>query len=121
MLVKLSSFDGWEINERVGYSKPCRWGRAEEHMPGWPHRSFLRGAPKPLVLSKQTRGEEPFELYEKIAVHAQPSFLLESAKGQTAGKCYSFLGSGPVSVVSIPARVPGSPTNNPFQPLRQAV
>jgi aminodeoxychorismate synthase component I len=84
-------------------------------------RSFLRGAPKPLVLSKHTKGEQPFELYEKIAVHGQPSFLLESAKGQPAERCHSFLGSGPVSVVTLPARLPGSQNRDPFEPLRLAV
>jgi aminodeoxychorismate synthase component I len=84
-------------------------------------RSFLRGAPKPLVLSKQTQGEQPFEFYEKIAVHNQPSFLLESAKSETADTCHSFLGSGPVSVVSVPPGLPGSHNADPFEPLRQAI
>jgi para-aminobenzoate synthetase component I len=84
-------------------------------------RSFLRGAPKPLVLSKHTQGGQPFELYEKIASPSQPSFLLESAKGQTAGGCYSFLGSGPVSIVAIPARASGSSNKDPFQSVRQAI
>jgi len=83
--------------------------------------SFLHGAPKPLVLTRQTQGEQPFELYEKIASHGQPSFLLESAKGLAGGPCYSFLGSGPAAVVSVPARSERFASEDPFEPLRQAV
>ena len=83
--------------------------------------SFLHGAPKPLVLTRQTQGEQPFELYEKIASHGQPSFLLESAKGLAGGPCYSFLGSGPAAVVSVLARSERFASEDPFEPLRQAV
>jgi para-aminobenzoate synthetase component 1 len=83
--------------------------------------SFLRGAPRPLVLSIHSQGEHPFELYEKIASPSQPSFLLESGKGQTADPGYSFLGSGPVSVVSIPAQPVGPSAEDPFKSLRQAI
>jgi aminodeoxychorismate synthase component I len=83
--------------------------------------SFLRGAPQPLVLSRATRGERPLDLYEKIASPSQPSFLLESAKGQTTDASYSFLGSGPVSTVSVPARSVGPPGEDPFEPLRRAI
>ena len=83
--------------------------------------SFLRGAPKPLALSIESRGEQPFELYKKIATHSQPSFLLESAKGRSDDACYSFLGSAPVSVVPAPPRRPAALGGDPFEPLRQAV
>jgi hypothetical protein len=58
--------------------------------------SFLRGAPQPLVLSIDSQGQHPLELYEKIAASSRPSFLLESGKGHTSAPGYSFLGSGPV-------------------------
>src|SRR5262245_48237748 len=83
--------------------------------------SFLRGAPRPLVLSIQSLGEQPCDLYEKIASPTQPSFLLESGKGQPADTGYSFLGSGPVSVVSVPAQSEGRPGEDPFAPIRQAI
>ena len=83
--------------------------------------SFLRGAPKPLVLSLDSRGEHPFELYEKIASSSQPSFLLESGKGQTSEPGYSFFGSGPVSIVSVPGQTAGPSDEDPFKPLRQGI
>lgn len=83
--------------------------------------SFLRGAPKPLALSIESRGEQPFDLYQKIAAHSQPSFLLESAKGRLEDACYSFLGSAPVSVVVAPARQETGPDDDPFEPLRRAI
>jgi len=83
--------------------------------------SFLRGAPRPLVLSVQTQGEQPLDLYEKIASPSQPSFLLESGKGQPVDIGYSFLGSGPVSVVSVPAQSAGQPGADPFAPIRQVI
>ena len=83
--------------------------------------SFLRGAPKPLALSIPSRGEQPFDLYEKIAAHSQPSFLLESAKGRSDDACYSFLGSTPVSIVPAPPRQTAGPDGDPFQSLKQAV
>ena len=78
--------------------------------------SFLRGAPCPLVLSIDSHGEHPFDLYERIASHSQPSFLLESGKGDSAAATYSFLGSGPVSLVSLPQAC-----EDPFEPLRAAI
>ena len=83
--------------------------------------SFLRGAPQPLVLSIASQGKHPLGLYEKIASHSQPSFLLESGKGQTTETNYSFLGSGPVAIVSVPARSIGGPLEDPFEPIRQAI
>src|SRR5262245_33592540 len=83
--------------------------------------SFLRGAPQPLVLSIYSQGKHPFELYEKIASSSQPSFLLESGKGQTTDPGYSFFGSGPVSIVSLPGRTMGPSDEDPFRPLRQAI
>ena len=121
MLVKLSSFEGWENTESVEYSGRCRSSRVDHHMTRFSQPSFLHGAPKPLVLTRQTQGEQPFELYEKIASHGQPSFLLESAKGLAGGPCYSFLGSGPAAVVSVPARSERFASEDPFEPLRQAV
>jgi para-aminobenzoate synthetase component 1 len=83
--------------------------------------SFLHGAPQPLVLSMPGTGEHPFALYEKIASHSQPSFLLESGKGQTTEPCYSFLGSGPVSILSVPAWAEHTPLEDPFEPLRPVI
>lgn len=83
--------------------------------------SFLRGAPRPLVLSVQSQGEQPLDLYEKIASPSQPSFLLESGKGHPVDTGYSFLGSAPVSVVSVPTRPVGKPDEDPFAPIRQAI
>jgi aminodeoxychorismate synthase component I len=83
--------------------------------------SFLRGAPRPLVLSIPSRGKRPLDLYERIASPSQPSFLLESGKGQTTDTAYSFMGSGPVSTVSLPARLNGTPAEDPFESLRQGI
>src|SRR6478609_8646885 len=83
--------------------------------------SFLRGAPRPLVLSTDSQGQHPLELYEKIAAVSQPSFLLESGKGRTTAPGYSFLGSGPVSIISVPGRLIGPSGEDPFQPLRQSI
>lgn len=83
--------------------------------------SFLCGAPQPMVLSIHSQGEHPFELYEKIASPSQPSFLLESGKGRTTDPGYSFLGSGPVSIVSVPGLSRGPSEADPFEPLRQAI
>jgi aminodeoxychorismate synthase component I len=83
--------------------------------------SFLRGAPKPLTLSIENRDEQPFDLYQKIVSHSQPSFLLESAKGRSDDACYSFLGSAPISVVPTPPPGAAGPGGDPFEPLRQAV
>jgi len=83
--------------------------------------SFLRGAPRPLVLSIDSQGQHPLELYEKIAASSRPSFLLESGKGHTSAPGYSFLGSGPVALVSVPRPPIGASGEDPFQPLRQAI
>ena len=83
--------------------------------------SFLHGAPQPLVLSIPGRGEHPLDLYEKIASSSQPSFLLESGKGPATETCYSFLGSGPVAIVSVPAWSISTPHEDPFEPLRLAI
>jgi para-aminobenzoate synthetase component 1 len=81
--------------------------------------SFLHGESQPLVLSIDSQGEHPLELYEKVASPSQPSFLLENGKGQTTGRGYSFFGSGPTALVSLPKQGP-SP-EDPFEPLRQAI
>ena len=83
--------------------------------------SFLRGAPQPLVLSIDSQGQHPLELYQKIAAPSRPSFLLESGKGHTSAPGYSFLGSGPVALVSVPRPPIGASGEDPFQPLRQAI
>jgi aminodeoxychorismate synthase component I len=83
--------------------------------------SFLRGAPRPLVLPIDSQGEHPLDLYEKIASSSQPSFLLESGKGQPTAQSYSFFGSGPVATVSIPGRSLERSDEDPFMPLRQAI
>lgn len=65
------------------------------------------------------QGESPLDLYEKVASPSQPSFLLESGKGQTGEVQYSFLGSGPNSILSDPASVTGGRSQDPFASLRQ--
>jgi aminodeoxychorismate synthase component I len=83
--------------------------------------SFLQGAPRPLVLPIDNHGEHPLDLYEKIASPSQPSFLLESGKGQPTAQSYSFFGSGPVAVVSIPGRSLERSGEDPLTPLRRAI
>jgi aminodeoxychorismate synthase component I len=83
--------------------------------------SFLHGEPQPLVLSIDSRGEHPLELYRKIASSTQPSFLLENGKGQVTARGYSFLGSGPAAIVSLPKPSVGSSLQDPFEPLRRAI
>lgn len=62
--------------------------------------SFLGGPPQPLVLTIDSQGKTPFELYRLIASPAQPSFLLDSGKGTDGGARYSFLGSSPFLVLT---------------------
>ncbi len=62
--------------------------------------SFLGGPPQPLVLTMDGQGRTSFELYRLIASPAQPSFLLDSGKRTDGGNRYSFLGSGPFSVLT---------------------
>jgi para-aminobenzoate synthetase component I len=62
--------------------------------------SFLNGPPQPLVLTLDGFGRTPFELYRLIASPSQPSFLLDSGKRTDGGSHYSFLGSGPFSVLT---------------------
>ena len=62
--------------------------------------SFLIGPPQPLVLTMDGQGRTPFELYRLIASPTQPSFLLDSGKGTSVGGHYSFLGSGPFSMLT---------------------
>jgi aminodeoxychorismate synthase component I len=83
--------------------------------------SFLHGAPRPLVLPIDSQGEHPLDLYEKIASPSQPSFLLESGKGQPTAQSYSFFGSGPVAIVSAPERSLERSREDPLTPLRQAI
>lgn len=84
-------------------------------------RSFLRGAPQPLVVSIDNPAEHPFELYEKIASPSQPSFLLESGKGRSTDPDYSFLGSGPVSIISLSGQQIEPSSEDPFKGLREAL
>src|SRR5690242_4326225 len=83
--------------------------------------SFLHGPPRPLVMTIPGRGESPLDLYEKIAYPSQPSFLLESGKGQPGEARYSFLGSGPYSILSEGTPQSGAHPQDPFASLRQAV
>jgi para-aminobenzoate synthetase component I len=46
------------------------------------------------------QGRTPFELYRLIASPSEPSFLLDSGKRTDGGIQYSFLGSGPFSVLT---------------------
>jgi len=54
----------------------------------------------PLVQSKPLLGQNPFELYQRIASPSQPSFLLESGKGRSDLARYSFLASDPYLIFS---------------------
>ncbi|MDT7043241.1 anthranilate synthase component I family protein [Candidatus Nitronereus thalassa] len=49
----------------------------------------------PLIHSKPLLGQQPFELYQRIASPTKQSFLLESGKGPRNLARYSFLGSDP--------------------------
>ena len=62
--------------------------------------SFLNGPPQPLVLTMDSQGRTPFELYRLIASPSRPSFLLDSGKGTDSRSRYSFLGSSPFSVLT---------------------
>lgn len=81
--------------------------------------SFLQGAPRPLVLSFKGRGESPFDLYQKVASSTQPSFLLESGKGENRN--YSFFGSHPASVMPRPSLATASSSDDPFSWLRHII
>ena len=59
--------------------------------------SFLSGPPQPLILTIENQQADPFDLYRRMAVSSQPSFLLESGKGP--GAHYSFLGSSPSALL----------------------
>ena len=54
----------------------------------------------PLVHSKPLLGQDPFELYQRIASPLRPSFFLESGKGQREIARYSFMASDPYLVLS---------------------
>ena len=104
--------------ESLRYSEPQ--SQAKSHtMTRFTQPSFLHGPPRPLVLTMRGRGESPLDLYEKIASPSQPSFLLESGKGHKGGAHYSFLGSGPSSILSEPASGTERPSQDPFASLRQ--
>lgn len=62
--------------------------------------SFLDGPPQPLVLTLVQQTRTPLELYRQIAAPLHPSFLLESGKSAGGENRYSFLGSGPSSVLT---------------------
>jgi len=83
--------------------------------------SFLNGVPQPLVLTLEGRAESPLDLYVKIASASRPSFLLESGKTLAADSCYSFLGSGPVSIVASGRPPGGGPGQDPFELVRQVI
>ena len=83
--------------------------------------AFLNGPPQPLVLTLEDRGETPFDLYKKVASPSQPSFLLESGKGNTRDAHYSFLGSGPVSTISSRVGPEGMNLTDPFESLTQRI
>ena len=101
-------FGRWEITESMGYSERSR-PMCEPHtvhtMTRFSQPSFLRGAPRPLVLSTDSQGQHPLELYEKIASPVPALVPIESGKGRTTAPGYSFLGSGPVSIISVPGPV----------------
>lgn len=54
----------------------------------------------PLVHAKPLLGQNPFDLYRRIASPAAPSFLLESGKGQRNLARYSFMATDPYLVFS---------------------
>src|SRR4051794_37504948 len=62
---------------------------------------FLRQRhPEPLVLSIPSPTNDPYELYQRLSVPGQPSFLLESGKGNHTAARYSFMGGGPYLMLS---------------------
>lgn len=82
--------------------------------------SFLDGPPQPLVLTLKGRRESPLDLYVKIASPSQPSFLLESGKNLNGAPCYSFIGSGPTSVIRQHLALPDTGAD-PFHQLRAVI
>ncbi|WP_455377825.1 anthranilate synthase component I family protein, partial [Petrachloros mirabilis] len=83
--------------------------------------SFLNGPPKPLILTLEGRSQSPLELYKKIASPAQTSFLLESGRRFSGRDYYTFLGSNPVSLLSIKHDSLNGTSYDPFQPLRRII
>jgi aminodeoxychorismate synthase component I len=63
-------------------------------------RFLIAEHPEPLMLSVTQPEADAFELYRRLAVPGQPSFLLESGKGSEAIARYSFLGSDPYLILS---------------------
>ena len=64
-------------------------------------RRFLDQAdPQPLVLSIPAAAKDPYELYRRLHVPGNPSFLLESGKGNDTVARYSFMGCSPYLVLS---------------------
>lgn len=111
----------WEMIELLRYSESLRTQTDAHTMTRFSQTTFLHGPPRPLVLTMKSRGESPLDLYEKIASPSQPSFLLESGKSQRGTSPYSFLGSGPSSILSEGASLGGQPSQDPFVCLRQAL
>jgi anthranilate/para-aminobenzoate synthase component I len=58
-------------------------------------------------------------LYQKVASSTQPSFLLESGKGENGN--YSFFGSHPASVMPRPSLATASSSDDPFSWLRHII
>ena len=81
ILVNLSSSGCWEITESVGYSELLLREPDSNDDPIF--AAFIPPrcptAACPII---QGRGESPFDLYQKVASSTQPSFLLESGKGE---------------------------------------
>ena len=82
--------------------------------------SFLQGAPRPLVLSFKGRGESPFDLYQKIASSTQPSFLLESGKGDNRTLFIFWRSTRLLSCHDPPSR-PHRSSDDPFSWLRHII
>lgn len=67
-------------------------------------------------MTLRDRTDNPLDLYERIASPSQASFLLESGGARPGDARFSFLGSGPTSVLS-----PSLASEDPFGELRRQV
>lgn len=84
--------------------------------------SFLNGPPQPLKLTLEgRRTASASDLYARIASASQPSFLLDSANSGTGNARFSYLGSGPTTVLSHRSTGDSESGQDPFQELRREI